>query len=72
MRLSLLFLLLGFSRVASGCPTCAPAQEASRIWWVLGPFMLLPFMVAGVVIFLLKRHAKLEVQGTGNGEQGTV
>jgi hypothetical protein len=59
MRLLLLFLFLGFSRVSLACPTCAPAQEASRIWWVLGPFMLLPFVVAGVVILLLKRHAKL-------------
>jgi hypothetical protein len=59
MRLFAVMLSLAAAPIALACPTCAPAQEASRTWYVLGPFMLLPFVVALVVISLIKKHAKI-------------
>jgi hypothetical protein len=59
MRLAAVLLGLFLTRIAFACPTCAPAQEAKTTWWALGPFMLLPFVVAGVVISLIKKHAKI-------------
>jgi hypothetical protein len=59
MQLFAVMAGLSAAPVLLACPTCAPAQEASRTWYVLGPFMLLPFVVALVVISLIKKHAKI-------------
>lgn len=43
---------------ASACPTCAgqASPKQSRIWWVVGSFMLVPFATVAGVLYVMRRE----------------
>ena len=59
LRALLLPLLLAAGRAAVACPACAgsgPAKEAN-IWPVVGVFLVVPWLLAGAVMIVVKREA---------------
>lgn len=46
------------SGAAGACPTCAgqASPKQARIWWVVGSFMLVPFVTVGGALLVMRRE----------------
>lgn len=49
--------------VALACPSCAASMTAESgggpgIWWIVGAFLLVPPLVAGVVLLAVQRELR--------------